>query len=270
MLKDYAELSANGDKVKVVSNFHTHNYLCGHAGGSVCDYVKEAVENGMSVLGISDHFVSPLGTYEPYIRHATLDDEYLSQFVPAEKQYGDKIKILKAVEIEYFSGFDGYYKKLLAKLDYLVMGQHEFIMDGRQMNSFCDGDDERSILAYCDNVLGGLDSGYFSVLAHPDLILYNRPEITPRVVAAFDRIVKTAKACGVAVELNANGIRYHGFRYPTDMLVELCKKYDAPVTVSSDAHDPKSLCDEYMRGLLAYTHAKGLNVVDMINLPAKK
>ena len=36
-------------------NFHSHTYLCGHAGGIPSDYVNEAIKNNFSVLGISEH-----------------------------------------------------------------------------------------------------------------------------------------------------------------------------------------------------------------------
>ena len=55
MLKDYGVSADKLKDVKIVSNFHAHNYLCGHAVGTVCDYVKEAVENGFETIGISDH-----------------------------------------------------------------------------------------------------------------------------------------------------------------------------------------------------------------------
>ena len=31
------------------TNFHTHNYRCGHATGNVDDYVEEALKNNYSV-----------------------------------------------------------------------------------------------------------------------------------------------------------------------------------------------------------------------------
>lgn len=270
MLKDYDKYAANADGVKIKSNFHTHNYLCGHAGGTVYDYVREAVKNGMRVIGISDHCVPPLDNCEPYITPATLGDEYLPQFDKARAAFGDKIEILSAVEIEYFAGNDGYYETLLDSLDYLVLGQHEYVHNGVRKSPYWGDIDERDVVRYCDILADGVRSGFFSVLAHPDLILYHRPRITAAVTDGLERVVTAAKSCGVAVELNANGIRSHGFRYPTDTLVELCKKHDAPVAVSSDAHSPDILCDEYMRGLYAYALAKGLNVVETINLPKKR
>ncbi len=257
-------------KVNIKSNFHTHNYLCGHAGGTACEYVKEAVKCGLETIGLSDHCLSPLGGVEPYVTPQTMGSLYLSQIDKAKKRYGDRIRILSAVEIEYFDGQDAYYDKLLDKLDYIVLGQHEFMCDGTLCNSFTDGVDERHVVSYFDTVKAALVTGIYSVLAHPDLIFYRRPPVTDGMAQAFDDVVRTAAECGVAVELNANGIRSHAFRYPTDLLIELCKKYDAAVVVSSDCHAPHILCDEYVRRLHAYAVRNGLKVVDDIRLPRRK
>lgn len=266
MLKNFEIDPAELAEVKVTSNFHTHNFLCGHAGGTVCDYAAEAVGNGLSIIGISDHFSSPLGTFEPYLTFETIDTEYLPQFAEAREKFGGKIKILSAVEIEYFYGQGDFYNRLSDKLDYLVLGQHEFMCDGDVKNSFCDGVGERNILAYIENVRRAIDSGYFSVLAHPDLIFYRRPTLTRAVECAFDGMIRAAAHSGIAVELNANGIRSHNFRYPTDLLVESCEKHGANVVVSSDAHSPDVLCDEYVKSLYVYAQKCGLKIVNAIEL----
>lgn len=268
MLDKFNEITkAECDAVRIKSNYHTHNYLCGHAVGTACDYVKEAVDHGLKTLGISDHCVPCEYTGSPYITPQTLKTQYLPQIAEAKSEYGDKIRILSGVEIEYFSGNDDYYRDLLKCLDYLVLGQHEFNdASGTRHDSFYDGTTERNIIAYCDSVIAGVKTGLFSVLAHPDVILYRRPQITDRVRTAFDKMIRAAVDSGVAVELNANGIRQHAFRYPTDLVALLCKKYDAPVVVSSDCHAPQYLCDEYVKALYAYAFKNKLNVVDEIKL----
>ncbi len=266
MLNGFYESTDGYGRISVKSNYHTHNYLCGHAGGTVCDYVKKAVEFGLETLGVSDHCASPLGTVEPYITPKTMDRLYLPQFDEARKIYGERIRILSAVEIEYFSGHDEYYSELLKKLDYLVLGQHEYILKGARRNSFCDGLSEADVVAYFYCAIEGLRSGKFALFAHPDLIFYRKPKITLGMAEAFDRAIRAAVENNVAVELNANGIRNHGFRYPTDMLIELCKKYDAKVVVSSDCHSPDEFIDENLLRLYAYAQNNKLNITDELNL----
>ena len=262
MLKNFDKVNIDG--VKVVSNFHTHNYLCGHAYGTVCDYVKQAVEHGYHTIGISDHFSSHNDRELIYTHFGNLDTEYLPQFDEAEKLYGDKIKILKGAEVAYYEGADDYYRKLAEKLDYLVMGQHGYMLNGVRKNSFFHGNDEQNIVAYCNHCVKGLKTGLFAIFAHPDVIFYNNPEVTQGVADAFDNMIRIAAELDVIVELNANGIRNACFTYPTDLLADCCEKYNARVVISSDCHLPRELCDEYVIKLYAYAKARKLNVVDEI------
>lgn len=260
MLKGFS-LDASVPDGTIKSNYHTHNYLCGHAVGTVSDYARAAAENGMQILGISDHCIPAIYTYDPYMTAKSMETDYLPQFDEAKKLYGDKIRILKGVETEYFSGHDDFYKSLKSKLDYMVLGQHLFEQDGEIKNSFFDGNCDGNIIAYFDSVIAAIESGLFDIIAHIDVIFYQCGDISKKAFCGFERAVKSASENGVALELNANGIRYHGFKYPTDALVTLCKKYGSRVVVSSDAHDPRFLCDKYTRALYAYAIENGLNLI---------
>ncbi|MBF4806662.1 MAG: PHP domain-containing protein, partial [Pseudoleptotrichia goodfellowii] len=110
------------------TNFHTHNYRCGHAIGNVEDYVKVAVKEGYSELGISDHAPVP-GYYNDRMKKEELQG-YLEEIEEAQKKYKDKIKIYKSLEIEYFPEWQEYYDELKKKLDYIVLGLHAFRKEG--------------------------------------------------------------------------------------------------------------------------------------------
>lgn len=265
MLKDF-ELLPQPElcKIKIKSNYHTHNYLCGHACGTVRDYVAAAVENGLEAIGISDHCIPPTGSCEPYMTPQSMITKYLPQFDAARREFCGRIEIFSGAEIEYFEGYDEYYGDLLKNLDYLVLGQHEYIYRGARMNSFWDGTDEANVCAYFDNVRKGIETGMFALVAHPDVIFYRRPVLSDGMVAAFDRTVAAAARYGVAIEFNANGIRNHRFNYPTDLLAELCEAHDAPVVVSADCHSPDVLCDKYTLSLYGHAVKRGLRVVDRL------
>lgn len=267
MLNDFYKItSADIKDVKPRSNFHAHNYLCGHASGNVSDYAEEAVKNGLEIIGISDHCMPPVNTGDNYITPSEIRTQYLPQFEEAEARFGDKIKIFAGAEIEYFSGNDLYYEKLLKDLNYLVLGQHMYFCGERLRCSFYDGVDDANISAYCKQAVKGLRTGYFSLFAHPDVIFCGAKRIGENTINAFENLVTEAVRADVPLELNANGVRHNGFHYPSDLLVELCKKHNAKVIISSDCHRPSELCDEYVLKLYAYAKKHDLNVVDGIEL----
>ena len=76
MIKGFDEIR-NEDlaDIKIEYNYHTHNYLCGHADGTVSDYVKVAVGNGLKSLGVSDHFAQPALPNCPYMNFDKLKKE---------------------------------------------------------------------------------------------------------------------------------------------------------------------------------------------------
>ena len=43
----------------IKTNFHSHTFLCGHAGGAPIDYVIEAIKHNYTHLGISEHAPMP-------------------------------------------------------------------------------------------------------------------------------------------------------------------------------------------------------------------
>ena len=115
------------------TNFHTHNYRCEHAAGNVEDYVKVAIKEGYTELGISDH--APMPEYYENNRMKEEDfDGYLKEIEEAQEKYGNKIKIYKSLEIEYFPEFIEKYDKYRKKLDYLVLGLHAFRKPGDSTN----------------------------------------------------------------------------------------------------------------------------------------
>ena len=261
MIKAYDDINADDLlDLKIEYNYHSHNYLCGHAVGTVSDYVKAAVENGLKSIGISDHFSHPALKGCPYMNYEKFKNEYLPQFADAEKKYGDKIKIYRGLEIEYFPDYDEFYKTLLIDTDYLILGEHEYLYNGKIFSSFADKDDLNAAIGYFDEVIKGVKSGYFSILAHPDLIFFNNLKPDERVLRKLEDAVKCCADNGVKVEINGQGARANGFGYPTDYLIEICQKLNAPVVVSADCHSPEALCDTVVKKLYAVAKKAGLNI----------
>ena len=262
MIKGFYPIKTDEIKdVKITHNFHSHTYLCGHARGEVKDYVKEAVKNGFNKIGVSDHMKNPFNIHNPYMDMKVFYNSYLPQFTEAEKLFGDKIEILKGVEIEYGENYDDYYKELKDNLDYMVLGQHEFIYNSEVFNTFFDVKSEKTALAYLDNVSAGICSGYFKISAHLDVMFFSHFIPTDRVIYKMEEVVNLCKKKGVFLELNAQGTRYgENFSYPTDLLIEIIKKVNPKVVVSADAHSYEKLTDDNVKKLYYIAKKNGLDV----------
>ena len=113
---------------KLISNYHTHTFRCGHALDNPDeDYILKAISLGYKNLGFSDH--APFkGVHHPSMRMDFDEDfpDYISSITNLKGKYKDKINIYIGLEIEYIEDRDEYYKELLNvyHLDYLILGQH--------------------------------------------------------------------------------------------------------------------------------------------------
>ena len=175
------------------TNFHTHNYRCEHAVGNVEDYVKVAIREGYTELGISDH--APMPEYYENNRMKEEDfDGYLKEIEEAQEKYGDKIKIYKSLEIEYFPEFIEKYNKYREKLDYLILGLHAFRKDGDDTNyNAWKIKTEEDVLAYAKFMVEAIESKKFDYIAHPDLYVINYRTWNESCEEAAHMIAKAAE-----------------------------------------------------------------------------
>ena len=104
-----------------MKNYHTHTFRCNHAEGDVTDYAREAVKQGLVVLGMTDHTPLPDERW-PGMRLAMSElPDYLGAIEAAQAQYPE-LRILKGWKwwAEEYHTFYG--EELLGRyeLDYLI------------------------------------------------------------------------------------------------------------------------------------------------------
>ena len=110
------------------ANYHTHTARCHHAFGEDEEYVKVAIDRGVSVLGFSCH--APMeypGGYESYYKMQVCElSEYVGSLLSLKEKYKDKIDIKIGLEAEYYPELYEESIKLWVSfpIDYLILGQH--------------------------------------------------------------------------------------------------------------------------------------------------
>ncbi len=242
--------------------------LCRHATGSVEDYVKKAIELGFESIGMSDHAPFPELTARSIRMYPKDYPEYIRQCDATITKYSDRIKIYKALEIEYFPKHDEMYRKLLGEIDYLALGQH-YIEDDSSfegLRSTYKLITYQHITKYVDTLIKAIDTKYFAFICHPDLMLYAFDDFDPHLASESERLIAYATKNNIPLEINTNGIRkgLHDkkqgkrYLYPRKEFWEIVKEYNARVIVSSDAHIPDHLYDEDV--VKAYEFAKDLQI----------
>lgn len=256
------------------TNYHTHNYLCGHAIGTVEDYVKEAILNNYSEIGISDHGPLPIETFYRMSYEQFLN-LYLPQFEVAKQKYKDQIKIYIGLEIEYLYYREDYYKELLNHVDYLIFGSHYFSgLAHNNQNSSWGINTKEKLYKYGQLVTDGVNSGFFKVLAHPDIFMNRYQQFDSDCEKISHQIIEACIKNNVFLEVNANGIRnikkYEDedknlYVYPNVNFWKIVAEYPkAKVIISSDCHAPELLNDEAVEAARRFAKYFNLNIVDSI------
>lgn len=238
------------------TNYHTHTQRCLHAQGSEEDYIKAALDAGVSVLGFSDHAPFPDRDYGFRMPYSELG-EYFSAVDRLAKEHSSDIILKKSLEIEYMPQYQSYYEMILSRYnpDYLILGEHFFLdRTGHMYNITTEANDTELYLAYAQAVADALKTGYFQIVAHPDIFAMNRFAWDKNCDAASEIIIEAAAATGTVLEYNANGFRRGLHDYPDGRrymyphtnfwrkVVGTC----IPVIIGSDCHNPSQVWDDCM------------------------
>lgn len=232
----------------ILKNYHTHTWRCKHASQDVSAYCQAAVDQGLKVLGISDHTALPDNRW-PHIRMDI--DELPSYCAAVDKATTDfpQLRVLKAAECEYSKEYDTFFRDTLLDelaFDYLIGAAHFFPMEGEWIGSYGGADSLTSLQAYADYFIQSMESGLFAFMAHPDLFGNSYHVWDQNTIAASNDIFTAAAELKMPLEINGYGLRKpkidtpEGQRcmYPWLPFWEMAADYEIQFIVNSDAHRP--------------------------------
>lgn len=246
------------------TNYHTHHYRCKHAEGEIIDYVRFAVKKGMKELGMSCHLPYKDGRFSNDRMDYSDLSKYFHEIDEAKEELGE-LKVLKALECEYFEDSRDYYLELKEKTDYLILGQHFIFKDEGEAVDVFFTEDKETLYKYRDSVIKGIESGIFDFLAHPDLFMHSYPKWDEHCKRVTEDILASCRKYNMPIEYNANGLR-SGRNYPHDDFWKyVADNYgDIEVLVNSDAHFPEALDDEFVEISKKRVKSMGLNYTEVL------
>lgn len=198
-------------KYESVLDLHTHTIASGHAYCTVREMARAASEKGLELLGITEHAPKMPGTCHDFYFHNL-------KTVPRE-MYG--IRLLMGVELNILDaqGTVDLEEKELKQMDIAIASLHTPCMKP--------GTREENTSAY----INAIKNPYVNIIGHPD---------DGRYEVDYTALVQAAKEYGKVLELNNHSLEPTCFRRnarENDLeMLRLCKKYQVPVVMDSDAH----------------------------------
>ena len=242
-------------------NLHTHTQFCdGHA--TMDEFVRAAVDQGFTHLGFTPH--SPVHIESPCNMARDRVSEYLAEVERLRDEYGNRIAIYAAMEVDYIDGTELTDPELAAlPLDYRIGSVHfipsfvnpqEYIdIDGRfeqfkvKMGTYFLGDIEAVVRSFYEQSMKMLDAGGFDVVGHLDKIGFNGSLYSPGIDeqpwydALVRRLFEAVMDHHYVVEVNTKAWQQHNRFFPHLRYFGLLKKYQPPIIINSDAHYPALL-----------------------------
>ncbi len=243
-------------------NLHTHsNFSDGKAGAE--DVVIEAINQGLKVLGFSDH--SPVPFENNFAIKKDEVHNYISTIKSLKEKYQDKIDIYCSMEMDFIPGIVKDFKKTKEELglDYMIGSVHLvgndierlWFIDGSKvetydegLNNYFDGDIKKGVKTFFYQYNEMIETEEFDIVGHFDKIkMHNRNRYFLEDDKWYrDLLMETLtliKEKSLIVEVNTRGIykkRSSDF-YPSTWTLPIMREMNIPVVISSDAHLPNEL-----------------------------
>jgi len=228
-------------------NYHTHTSRCNHASGTEREYIEAAIKAGYDILGFSDH--TPWHYENGYTSNIRMHEDELENYINTVKslkeEYKDKIEIKIGLESEFFPSKMDWIKDIYSKykLDYLIFGNHYLYIDKSENGKYAGHlETDEDFQTYVDLCIGGMKTGLYGYLAHPDLMYKSNPNFSLQKYSK--QIIKYAAENNIILEYNLAGKEeFDRAFYPNPEFWELAGASKIKAIIGVDAHDANSIAD---------------------------
>ena len=208
--------------------FHIHTYRCNHADNiPEEEYVRKAIRLGYKEMYFSDHAPFPQNPFTNCMKYEELND-YISVINELKHKYKEDIAIYSGLEVDYLHEYEDYYYELQNKMDFLLLGQHRFVKDGKYNFELS----REEVFRYERDALGqliieGINTGLFQYVAHPDRIFRHKSTWSSNNQNLADKIIKAALSRNVKLEQNQRSKKRENCYFewfwknvPEDMIIQ--------------------------------------------------
>ena len=197
--------------MKIELDMHTHTLASGHAYSTIQEMARAGAEKGVKLLGITEHTPGIPGTCDPiYFRNLHVVPR---QMYGLELMLGAEINILDA------KGNLDADEDLMKRLDIRIAGIH--------------------LLCYEHGTKEENTFGMIQAIRHPYIQIISHPG-DGTAELDFEPIVQASKECGTLLEINNSSLKPARGKLDARAnnleILRLCKQYEVPVILGSDAH----------------------------------
>jgi len=230
----------------ILTDYHIHTELCGHARGKMESYVEKAILRGLKEIGFSDHAPCKDG-FDPSHRMEMHEFEnYILQIERLRESYPE-LSIKAGIEADIYPGFEEslLFLKESYPIDYVIGSVHYvndyFVFDKNPVNVTKEKR-EKIIRGYFNLLNFGVSSGLINIIGHFDVVKWNFMDVKDCILSEAYLFLEDVarKYPHVMIELNTSGYRRQTKEpFPGKEIIESASENNIPVVIGSDAHRPE-------------------------------
>ena len=194
--------------MRIIADTHTHTVASTHAYSTVLEMAQYAEKARLEALAVTDH--TPNSTDGPHVWHF----HNLHKALPREL-FGVKLIFGAESSIIDYDGSIDFPEDECKALDWIIASIHR--------NQLAKASPEEITKLY----LGVAENPYVDVIGHCATVGYEFD---------YEKCLKKFKECGKLVEINESSIIWKNTESNFREVIRICKKYEVPVVVNSDAH----------------------------------
>ncbi|WP_418462578.1 phosphatase [Frisingicoccus sp.] len=197
--------------MRIELDTHTHTLASGHAYSTIAEMIDAAAQKGLKLLGITEHAPAMPGSCKEFYFHNL---KILPRFQRGvEMMFGVELNIID------YTGRVDLSERSMEYTDLRIASLHPPCINPGTM--------EENTAA----VIGAIHNPKVDILGHPD---------DGRYPLDYEQVIREAKKYGKIVELNNNSLSPLNPRAnarENDLIIlDLCRKYEVPVVMNTDAH----------------------------------
>ena len=194
--------------MQISADTHTHTVASTHAYSTVLEMAQYAQKAGMTALAVTDH--TPASVDGPHVWHF----HNLKKALPREL-FGVKMIFGAESSIIDYDGTIDFPEEECKALDWIIASIHR-----SHLKKSSKEDITRLYLGVAENP-------YVDVIGHCATVGYEFD---------YEKCLKKFKECEKLVEINESSIMWKNTAENYKEVIRICKKYEIPVVVNSDAH----------------------------------
>ena len=232
------------------ADYHTHNVRCGHARGTIADYVHRAEEVGVREIACTDH----LPIDDRFGVESRMPVAEFSAYLDEVQEAADaaSLPVLLGVEADYYRGCEASLESMLNRHPFdVVLGSvhfRDYFSTDPIRRGVSDPDHPEALWnEYFTLVAELARTQLYDIVGHIDLPKRFGMSTDPALIErSAGKALDAIAEAGMAIEINTSGA-IHPMQevYPGLTLLRWARERDIPLTFGSDAHDPHRVGDGF-------------------------